>query len=237
MINGLATQDTPAYRPILRPSVDATTDNERAPSTTSERNQEHAGAVSAEDKAQAPDSKQQGAETTRPTHKTADKLQLSEADLRVVRELKHRDREVRQHEMAHMAASGGLAQGGPTYTYQRAPDGQNYAVGGEVNIDVSKAKHPEETIAKARTIRSAALAPASPSAADRAIAARAMQMESQAQIELVKLDQQDKSRAAHKLEQVADADADTQASPAQQLARRIFSAITPQDEPTLQLAA
>lgn len=235
MINGLATSDTPVYRPLVRPNADTTTHDSAQPKTQ-ENDKNSSANPSADGQAQGTDTKPQGIDATRPTSKTAaDKLQLSESDLAVVRELKQRDREVRQHEMAHMAASGGLAQGGPTYTYQRAPDGQNYAVGGEVDIDVSKGKNPEETIAKARTIRSAALAPASPSAADRAIASRAMQMESEAEIELVKLDQQDKSRAANKLEKPEDAD--DKPSPARQLAQRIFSAITPQDEPSLQLAA
>lgn len=235
MINSLATSDASAYRPIVRPSAETAT-NDRASSAKPTDNQDNKDAQpSVDPDAQAADTKP--ADATRPTSKTkSDKLQLSEADLAVVRELKQRDREVRQHEMAHMAASGGLAQGGPTYTYQRAPDGQNYAVGGEVNIDVSKGKNPEETIAKARTIRAAALAPATPSAPDRAIAARAMQMESQAEIQLVKLDQQDKARAANKLEKPEDA-ADPEQSPARELAQRIFSAITPQEEPALQLAA
>jgi hypothetical protein len=49
-------------------------------------------------------------------------------------ELARRDREVRAHEQAH-AAVGGSYAGAPSYTYSRGPDGQRYAVGGEVSID------------------------------------------------------------------------------------------------------
>ena len=49
------------------------------------------------------------------------------------------DRKVRSHEAAHLAAAGGLAQGGASFSTVRGPDGQMYAVGGEVGIDVSPA--------------------------------------------------------------------------------------------------
>ena len=64
--------------------------------------------------------------------------------------------------------------------YQRGPDGVSYAIGGEVQIDTSPGNTPEETIARARTIMAAALAPADPSGPDRAVAAQAQQLEQQA---------------------------------------------------------
>jgi hypothetical protein len=106
--------------------------------------------------------------------------ELSEDDARKVAELARRDREVRQHEQAHIAAAGGYARGGPTYTYTRGPDGKQYATGGEVQIDTSAARTPEQTIVKARVIRRAALAPAEPSAQDRAVAAAAAKLETDA---------------------------------------------------------
>ena len=99
-------------------------------------------------------------------------------------QLKARDLEVRQHEQAHLAAAGGLATSGASYTYERGPNGVNYAVGGEVNIDTSPGRTPEETVEKARTIQAAALAPAEPSSQDRNVAARAAQMQQQAQAEI-----------------------------------------------------
>jgi hypothetical protein len=110
--------------------------------------------------------------------------ELSAEALAQLPKLKARDTEVRQHEQAHLAAAGGLALSGASYTYQRGPDGVNYAVGGEVQIDTSPGATPEETLAKARTISAAALAPADPSGADRAVAAQAQQLAAQARAEL-----------------------------------------------------
>ncbi len=98
--------------------------------------------------------------------------------------LQARDSEVRAHEMSHLAAAGGLASGGMRLTYQTGPDGRQYAVGGSVKIDTSKAGTPEETIQKAQQIRAAALAPSDPSSQDLQVAARASQMEAEARNEL-----------------------------------------------------
>ena len=107
--------------------------------------------------------------------------ELPEEQQKVVDELKSTDREVRTHEQAHLAAAGGFAKGGPTYSYQRGPDGQQYAVGGEVAIDTSPIPgDPEATIVKARVVRAAANAPAEPSSQDRAVAVAAIKLEIQA---------------------------------------------------------
>mgnify|MGYP000985260080 FL=1 len=106
--------------------------------------------------------------------------ELTKAQQEQVRQLQKRDQDVRQHEMAHLAASGGLAVSGPTYTFQTGPDGIAYAVGGEVNISMSPGRTPQETIARAETVIAAALAPADPSGQDRAVAAQARQMAQQA---------------------------------------------------------
>lgn len=95
---------------------------------------------------------------------------LSKAEMAVVSELKKADQSVRAHEMAHLAAAGGFAKGGATFSYQRGPDGQNYAVGGEVQIDTSKEATPAATIVKMQIIRQAALAPADPSPQDQRVA-------------------------------------------------------------------
>lgn len=109
---------------------------------------------------------------------------LTPEALALVSQLKARDTEVRQHEQAHMATAGGLATSGAAYTYQRGPNGVAYAIGGEVQIDTSPGRTPQETIERARTIQAAALAPAKPSGADQAVAAQAQQMELQARTEL-----------------------------------------------------
>lgn len=109
---------------------------------------------------------------------------LSETELKELTELKSRDREVRAHEAAHQAA-GGQHSGAMSLTYQRGPDGAQYAVGGEVAINVSAVNgDPQATIEKMRVVRAAAMAPAQPSGQDRAVAAQAMQVMLQAQSEL-----------------------------------------------------
>lgn len=100
-----------------------------------------------------------------------------------IQKLKQRDRQVRQHEQAHMSAGAGMITSSASLTYQKGPDGVNYAVGGEVGISTSPGQTPDETIQRAQQIRSAALAPADPSAQDRNVAAKASQMEEQAQLE------------------------------------------------------
>ncbi len=102
----------------------------------------------------------------------------------VLNQLEARDREVRAHEMAHLAAAGQYARG-LSYTYQTGPDGKQYAVGGEVGIDTSPVPgDPEATIVKAQVIQRAALAPAEPSAQDRRVAQAATQMMAQARVEI-----------------------------------------------------
>jgi hypothetical protein len=102
-----------------------------------------------------------------------------------VEKLKKADREVRAHEQAHMSAGGAYVRGGATYQYQTGPDGQQYAVAGEVSIDVSPVKNnPAATIQKMEVVRAAALAPANPSSQDRAVAAQASQVAAQAAMEL-----------------------------------------------------
>jgi hypothetical protein len=99
---------------------------------------------------------------------------------REVARLKQRDAHVRQHEAAHQAAGGALT-GAATFTYRTGPDGRSYAVGGEVPISARAGRTADETIAIARRVRAAALAPADPSSADLAAATSAMQMELKAQ--------------------------------------------------------
>lgn len=120
--------------------------------------------------------------------------ELSEEEIRQIRELKQRDREVKAHEQAHLAAASSLARGGPSFKYQRGPDGRQYAVGGEVNIDISEeAGDPDATIEKAQRIRRAALAPANPSAKDRSVASAATRLESEARAELAQQSSSEKA--------------------------------------------
>lgn len=106
--------------------------------------------------------------------------ELSDAEKQMVAKLEARDREVRAHEQAHMSAGGGLA-GAASYTYQTGPDGKRYAIGGEVPISVPSTSNPQQALVNAQRMRAAALAPASPSGQDRAVAARAANMIANAQ--------------------------------------------------------
>ena len=104
---------------------------------------------------------------------------------RVINELKITDREVRAHEQAHISVGGSYILGGPVFDYESGPDSKRYAVGGEVSIDSSpEHDNPEATIAKMQVVRAAALAPADPSAQDRAVASAASREESRARGEL-----------------------------------------------------
>ncbi len=117
---------------------------------------------------------------------------LTEEDKKELAELKKRDREVKQHEMAHMAAAAGLAVSGAQFEYKRGPDGVMYAVGGEVSIDTSPvAGDPKATLAKAQKIERAAMAPVDPSPQDYKVAAQARQMASQARLEMMRESQGD----------------------------------------------
>ena len=135
---------------------------------------------------------------TRPNNNRAEIVdQLDPAEQRELAELRSRDREVRAHEQAHLSAAGNLATSGASYTYQRGPDGQRYAVGGEVSIASARvAGDPEATIQRAQQIRRAALAPASPSAQDRSVAVNASATILKAQAELAQQAQEERGQSA-----------------------------------------
>jgi hypothetical protein len=114
----------------------------------------------------------------------SDSQEISAQQAQVINELTLRDKEVRAHELAH-AAVGGSVTGAPNYSFEIGPDGQQYAVGGEVSVDLSTvAGNPSATIAKMQKVHAAALAPANPSAQDIKVAANAVQIILQAQSEL-----------------------------------------------------
>lgn len=122
---------------------------------------------------------------SRPEKSSSSDKQLTEEEQKLIDELKARDREVKTHEQAHIAAGGSYVKGGATYDYQTGPDGKQYAVGGSVNIDTSPVDgDPEATIAKAQVVIKAALAPAEPSGQDQKVASAARQMMNEARKEL-----------------------------------------------------
>ncbi len=112
--------------------------------------------------------------------KPVSKSEMSREELKAVRELQARDREVRAHEQAHVAASGRIPVSGPQYEYETGPDGKRYAVGGSVNYRVPPASSPEEELRLAQQLRRMALAPMDPSPQDRATAGKATAKAAQA---------------------------------------------------------
>lgn len=110
--------------------------------------------------------------------------ELTPEEEKQVQELKQRDQEVRAHESAHKTAGGGYV-GNISYTTQTGPDGRQYAIGGEAQIDASPISgKPEQTIRKMDIVIRAALAPAEPSSQDYAVARAAQATRLEAQKEL-----------------------------------------------------
>ncbi len=106
-------------------------------------------------------------------------------DARAIAKLAATDRRVRAHEQAHVAVGGPYVISGPSYTFVKGPDGKQYAVAGQVQIDTSAVPgDPEATIQKALTVIAAAYAPADPSPQDAAVAAAAQATLAAAQAEL-----------------------------------------------------
>ncbi|MBS4275221.1 putative metalloprotease CJM1_0395 family protein [Campylobacter vulpis] len=127
-------------------------------------------------------------------------VELTMKEVQVVRELQSIDRNVKAHEAAHQAAGGGLA-GAASYSYTKGPDNQMYATAGEVPIRMQKGNTPEETIANARQVVAAAMAPSDPSPQDYKVAANAVKMEIEARAEVTKLKIEEQKEKAKKDEE------------------------------------
>ena len=144
---------------------------------------ENAVNTAAEIVAEAREKSDQSEEAELQASDELDPGELTPEQEAVVKELAARDREVRAHEQAHKTVGGRYA-GAISYVYENGPDNKRYAVGGEVPIDVSPEDSLEATITKMEIVIAAALAPAEPSAADRAVAKTAQGVKLQAQAEL-----------------------------------------------------
>ncbi|MGM0858212.1 MAG: putative metalloprotease CJM1_0395 family protein [Pseudomonadota bacterium] len=128
--------------------------------------------------------------------KAADGTPLSPEQIEQLEQLKQTDRAVRQHEMAHQTVGGAYA-GGASYDYEVGPDGQRYAVAGEVSIDYGPVPNdPKATIEKMQTVIAAALAPSDPSPRDYQVAAQARQYLLEAKLEAgMQTSEMDQARA------------------------------------------
>ncbi|MAD60321.1 MAG: hypothetical protein CMH49_02245 [Myxococcales bacterium] len=181
--------EEPAARKALeKPSLD------KDMTQPADKDEDAVGKVDSESSKKATEGSQ------KPKEKGVDGEELSQEESKEVQNLKNRDREVRTHEQAHVAAGGQHIRGGIKYDYQRGPDGRTYAVGGHVNIDVSEAESPEATVTKMQQVKRAALAPAEPSGADRAVAAAASQKEQQARTEILENRQKDMAKRREKVD-------------------------------------
>gem|GEM_PF-2241809 len=77
---------------------------------------------------------------------------------------------VRSHEAQHFFVGAGLTQGTPEYDYVQGPDGEFYAVGGQVNLSTTGSSDPEVAAREADSLARAATAPADTSAQDISVA-------------------------------------------------------------------
>ncbi|EJR6094860.1 hypothetical protein NXK75_001454 [Campylobacter coli] len=163
-------------------------------------NYNHASNSSYYDKTQKNNAEQENTENTNSQNKDSKQnneqtqmingVELTMQQVQQVRELQSIDRNVKAHEAAHQAAGGGLA-GAASFSYTRGPDNQMYATAGEFPIRMQKGRTPEETIANARQVVAAAMAPADPSPQDYKVAANALKMEFEARAEATKLKAQE----------------------------------------------
>ena len=120
---------------------------------------------------------------------------LTEEEQKQVLELKQRDQEVRAHEQAHKNVAGPYA-GAISYDTVTGPDGQQYAIGGSVQIDTSPIpNNPRATIQKLEVVIRAALAPADPSPEDFAVARSAQSGLQQARNELRQQEEAEREEA------------------------------------------
>ena len=181
--------DNPTYDSIKQPSEkDVIPDDPLGEQSQEQGAREQAPEENSNDEAGAIKNSDESSDNTERESKEREieraEREQREAELKEIQQLERRDDEVRAHEQAHAAVGGGHA-GAPRYQYETGPDGQKYAVSGEVSIDVSKEATPQDTIQKMQTVRAAALAPAEPSSQDRKVAAEASQKILEARAELI----------------------------------------------------
>ena len=110
--------------------------------------------------------------------------ELTSDDQRELSRLEEMDRRVKAREQAYLAASRGQARAA-TVRYVTGPDGRQYAVDADLQVDVGPVDgNPELTLAKAETAEKAALAAADPSPRDRMMAAQARRIADEARQKL-----------------------------------------------------
>jgi len=174
---------------LISPPISTPSDRPSTGSGGDRASEATSGRAASGSRASRPDQAAQPEPSSRADSKAdkaaADNASLTREERQRVRELKRRDRQVRQHEQAHVSAGGSVVEGGPSFEFTRGPDGKRYAVSGSVQIDSSKVRgDPQATIEKMRQVRRAALAPAQPSGQDRQVARKAAQAIQEARAKL-----------------------------------------------------
>ncbi|MDP8209147.1 MAG: putative metalloprotease CJM1_0395 family protein [Candidatus Electryonea clarkiae] len=108
-----------------------------------------------------------------------------------IRDLKERDKKVREREQEHQRLAGNLTDGTPVYRYEIGPDGKQYAVEGHTNIRVREGRTPEKRLRNAERAERAARAGGAVTPQSSQIAFEAGQEASKARKEIEEHEKQD----------------------------------------------
>ena len=108
---------------------------------------------------------------------------LTAADEAVIRDLQKLERNLMGREMEQARVGGGVTGRG-RHVVETGPDGERYVTDGDTTPSIVRGGSPEQELARARAVRRAALAPASPSAKDLSVANEAARLERAAEKEL-----------------------------------------------------
>lgn len=133
--------------------------------------------------AQAVDSrdKQNAGQQENQTNK---KGELTHDDHEMLTRRQNRDVQVRSHEHTHPVTTGRHASGSISYSYQIAPDGRPYAVGGHLNVDTSANRPRKKQSRRCRQSWPQHLHRWIPSPQDRQVAGRASATLAKARVEM-----------------------------------------------------
>lgn len=107
-----------------------------------------------------------------PGEERADERASELRDKRELLELKRRDREVRRR-IAEQRRAAGKYGASIRFAYEVGPDGKQYAVDGDVQLDTTAQANRKATVEKMVTVRKAALAADRPTPDDQRVAAEA----------------------------------------------------------------
>jgi hypothetical protein len=176
-------QVTPSYSPIGKPAVGLESPDSKDQTLPPVEESTNADKTRNQFDGKKAEAVPSDAERNNGRQSGAPAAELSEEEIKSVRELSVTDRQVRAHEAAHAAVGGSLA-GAPSFRFITGPDGQQYAVGGEVPITLQQSSDPNVTVQNAQQVRAAALAPADPSGQDLQVAAAASQVIANAQLQI-----------------------------------------------------